>query len=202
MDRVDPRSRTGTPFGFRRVAEQATLERPSPRPAAALGVLLLPTRLEELDVRGHAEDLLAAPGVLAVEPARLPARALPGVVADALAGVQARRLRLPGVPAAVLVYHPGEYPLARALIARHPDAQLWYRGWEEAGEPSAGRRARLAELDDHCRFRADHAFAVDAAAPDPHAANRPLWERLEALGVESGRLGSERADVLAPVRRR
>ena len=27
---------------------------------------------------------------------------------------------------------------------------------------------------------------------DPHADNRPLWERLEARGVESGRLGSER----------
>ena len=25
--------------------------------------------------------------------------------------------------------------------------------------------------------------------------NLPLWERLEALGVESGRLGSERADI-------
>ena len=202
MPPVDPWSRTGTPFGFRRVAEQASLRGPSTRPAAALGVLLLPARLEELDVRAHAEDLLAAPGVLAVEPARLPARALPGVVADALAGVQARRLRLPGVPRAVLVYHPGEYPLARALIARHPDAQLWYRGWEESAEPTPARRARLAELDDHCRFRADHVFGVEATAPDPHAANRTLWERLEALGVESGRLGSERADVLAAARRR
>ena len=28
-----------------------------------------------------------------------------------------------------------------------------------------------------------------------HTANVPLWERMEALGIESGRLGSERPDV-------
>ena len=27
---------------------------------------------------------------------------------------------------------------------------------------------------------------------DPHEDNRPLWRRLEMLGIESGRLGSER----------
>ena len=33
-----------------------------------------------------------------------------------------------------------------------------------------------------------------SAAP-AHTQNLPLWERMEALGIESGRLGSERADV-------
>ena len=28
-----------------------------------------------------------------------------------------------------------------------------------------------------------------------HTQNLPLWERMEALGIESGRLGSERGDI-------
>jgi hypothetical protein len=28
-----------------------------------------------------------------------------------------------------------------------------------------------------------------------HTQNLPLWERMETLGIESGRLGSERPDV-------
>ena len=31
-----------------------------------------------------------------------------------------------------------------------------------------------------------------AFAQSAHAQNKPLWERMEALGIESGRLGSER----------
>jgi hypothetical protein len=27
---------------------------------------------------------------------------------------------------------------------------------------------------------------------DPHGDNRPLWERIEARGIQSARLGSER----------
>ena len=35
----------------------------------------------------------------------------------------------------------------------------------------------------------------ERSAGPAHAANLPLWERMEALGIESGRLGSERPDV-------
>ena len=56
-------------------------------------------------------------------------------------------------------------------------------------------------------------FTIDPAAPQAgqtvaftsmtsgggtgpvHTQNLPLWERMEALGIESGRLGSERADI-------
>ena len=60
-------------------------------------------------------------------------------------------------------------------IADSPDA------WVEALRASAGARTRPdAELRE---------WALNQTA---HAQNRPLWERLESLGIESGRLGSER----------
>ena len=77
-------------------------------------------------------------------------------------------MRLPGVPHAVAVFDPLQLPLAGALIERHPDAELW----------DLGRRLPRGRLR-----------ARPAARPDL----RPAWERMEALGVASGRLGSERA---------
>ena len=75
-----------------------------------------------------------------------------------------------------------QYPLARALLAEHPEAELWY-GCSGEGDLHEAALARAA-----LRFGGD---------ADPTGGvrerNRPLWERMEALGVESGRLGSERA---------
>lgn len=34
--------------------------------------------------------------------------------------------------------------------------------------------------------------SAEAPGGSARAQNRPLWERMEALGIESGRLGSER----------
>ena len=49
------------------------------------------------------------------------------------------------------------------------------------------------ELNARAFERADLRFRHwDAPAREQ---NLPLWERMEALGIESGRLGSERADV-------
>jgi hypothetical protein len=42
------------------------------------------------------------------------------------------------------------------------------------------------------RTRPDTELREWAFAQTAHAQNRPLFERLEALGIESGRLGSER----------
>ena len=98
-----------------------------------IAVLLLPRELESFILRDQAEDLLTAPGVVAVEPARVPYGAylrLPASVADGLAATQARRLRLPGVPRAIVIFHPLQYPLARGLIAQHRDAELWYWRWD------------------------------------------------------------------------
>jgi len=42
------------------------------------------------------------------------------------------------------------------------------------------------------RSRPDMELRQWALAQTAHAQNKPLFERLEALGIESGRLGSER----------
>jgi hypothetical protein len=127
-------------------------------------LLLLPARLEQLPQRAPIEQLLAAPGVVAVEPPRVPLSAtLAGVVAHR----QAKRMRLPGVPHAIAVFDAHQIPLAAALIGRHPAAELW----------------SLAGPQNEADFTLDL-----AAAPDL----RPAWERIERLGIASGRLGSER----------
>ena len=178
-----PRRRGGV-FSFGRIAEEAELfgqDRP-------LCLLLLPTALEAFALRERAEDLLTAPGVAAVDPPRLSYRGaarLGESVADGLTMVQARRMRLPGIPRALVVFDPLQYPLARALINVHPDAELWYGPMREAGSDG--------ELDALARERA--AMRFEAVLEPAYEANLPLWERMEKLGIESGRLGSERPDV-------
>ncbi len=151
-----------------------------------LCVLLLPVALEAFELRERVEDLLTAPGVVAVDPPRLSyaaTRRLGETIADGLAGVQARRMRLPGFPRVLVVFDALQYPLARALTALHPDAELWYG-------PPAGKSGPL-----HDRASERAALRLTRGDGPPHTQNLPLWERMEALGVESGRLGSERADV-------
>jgi hypothetical protein len=187
-------------FGLGRLAERATTGEEQ-RP---VGVLLLPQRLEAFALRERAEDLLTAPGVFAVDPARISYRALgrlPDTVVTGIVVGQARRLRFGGVPRAVVIFHPLQYPLARALISEHPDAQLWYgdglQATDDESLPSRVRE-RVADLDTMAAMRADWRFDATPADGGPSARerNRELWERMEALGIESGRLGSERADVM------
>ena len=153
-------------------------------PQRPLLVLLLPARLEAMAARERAEDLLGAPGAVAVEPAALGYGAtgrLPRLLRERIAASQARRMALPGEPRALMVFDARQYPLARALLAEHPAAELWYGG-EGGGELHEAAAARAA-----LRF---------GPAPAPGTAvrelDRELWERMEALGIESGRLGSER----------
>ena len=127
-------------------------------------VLLLPAPLEALAQRERVEELLAAPGVVAVEPPRVP---LSLAFARVVARRQAKRMELPGVPQAIGVFATLQVPLAAALIERHPDAEFWALG---GSQPEA-----------------DFTFELDGAAD-----LRPAWERMERLGIESGRLGSER----------
>jgi hypothetical protein len=181
-----PRQRGGV-FGLGRLAE--------PTPDRPLCVLLLPAELERFALRERAEDLLGAPGAVAVDPPRLSytaAARLPEPVGDGLANVQARRLRLPGFPRAIAIFQPLQYQLARALISIHPDAELWYGNAGEAPpQPRLGER--LADWDRLAAERA--ALRLDPDPAPAHERNLPLWERMERLGIESGRLGSERADV-------
>jgi hypothetical protein len=152
-------------------------------------VLLLPCALEEFALRARAEDLLGAPGTLAVEPARVSygtLSGLPAVTARTIARRQARRMQLPGTPRAVAVFGPLQVRLAMAIVEEHDAAELWYL----PVAPPDGPRER--ELEAAAIGRADVTRTLEPAA-DVRSANLPLWERMEALGIESGRLGSERA---------
>jgi glycosyltransferase involved in cell wall biosynthesis len=136
--------------------------------ATPLCLLLLPRPLEQFILRDQAEDLLRAAHVVAVEPARVPYGAfgrLPAGVGDLLAMTQARRLakRLHGEPKVVVIFHPLQYPLARALLARFPDCELWYSRWdryEEAYDASPRLRARLRELHELAAQRSALTFAA------------------------------------------
>jgi hypothetical protein len=155
-------------------------------------VLLLPCALEEFALRERAEDLLAAPGALAVEPARVSYSALnglPAVTARTIARRQARRMQLPGTPRAVAVFGPLQVRLATAIVDEHNAAELWYLPVESV-ESAPGPRERALEAA--AIERAALTRTLEPAA-DARTANLPLWERMEALGIESGRLGSERA---------
>jgi glycosyltransferase involved in cell wall biosynthesis len=156
-----------SPYSLGGIAERASRaieEEPPP-----IAVLLLPRELESFILRDQAEDLLTAPGVVAVEPARVPYGAylrLPASVADGLAATQARRLRLPGVPRAIVIFHPLQYPLARGLIAQHRDAELWYWRWdryEVAYDATPRQRERLEELHLAASLRAAVTVVVSDA---------------------------------------
>ena len=142
-----------------------------------LAVLLLPGRLEDLERAGHAQDLLAIPRVVALEPpSRRGSRPARGMVA----AMQARRLRFPGEPRVFVLYHPGQYPLARALLGVHEQAELWY----VRPDPAAFAGEERSELDYLARARAER-LLVATADGDPRAENQPLRDRLLELGVIS-----------------
>ncbi len=106
-------------------------------------VLLLPERLERFDLEQPVRDLLHAQGVVAVDPSRLPLhRMIPTVAARAAMG-QARRMKLPGRPAAIAIMHPHQLFLAGALLARHPGSELWYGqpGEEDVVDPALDEQA-------------------------------------------------------------
>jgi hypothetical protein len=147
--------------------------------ATPLCLLLLPGVLEELPFASRAHDLLRAPAVVAVEPSRLGNRRL----GETLATLQARRLakQLPGTPRVVALLDPGQYLLARAILTRHAQSELWYA----AAEPATEDDPRLRDLHRLALDRAALRFDPSPPAPGqaPHQPNDPLWSRLEELGV-------------------
>jgi hypothetical protein len=154
-----------------------------------IAVLLLPRTLEGFILREQAEDLLQAEGVVAVEPARIPYGAfgrMPLGVADGLAGAQARRMKLPGTPRAVVMFHPLQWPLARGLLEVHRGAELWYGRWdryEHAYDAPPKLRRRLELLHEEAAARADLVFvASDALA----ALERDAGREAELVGLAAG----------------
>ena len=130
-------------------------------------VLLLPRPLERFHLEQPVRELLRAPGVVAVDPTRLPVGRMPASVAAGLAIGQAKRMRLPGTPAAVAILHPLQFFLAAALLSRHADAELWYG---RSGEDEV-----LAE--------------IDAAASKRAALTLPPAELLEVAPLRLAELG-------------
>lgn len=141
----------------------------------ALAVLLLPGRLEGFALKGHARDLLSIPRVVALEPSRMRP---PRFLQDALCQRQARRLRFPGRLRLIVLYHPAQYPLARAMCAHYRDLELWYippgREFLEAAD-EAGTRELLA-LDELARERARQVLAVGEHGVDDGSLRARLCE--------------------------
>ena len=150
-----------------------------------LGLLLLPRALEQFELEQHARALLQIPRVVALEPGRL---RTPSFLRHAAPLRQAKRLKLPGVPRLVVLYHPVQYPLARALITRYERAELWYLRRETAGlsdEPGYAR-SELIELDELAQERAARIVPGSLAA-ELEAASELLRDRMRALEIISHR---------------
>lgn len=143
---------------------------------APLALLLLPVPLEQFAHAEHARDLLRAPRVLALEPPPVSWRRigrLPGSLALGIGVRQAKRVKLPGPVAVVIVYEALQLPLAQGLQLRFEGTELWRA--EAVVEATA--QASLAFDPD------DAAHLGDVAGADAFDRNAPLWERLELLGV-------------------
>jgi hypothetical protein len=138
---------------------------PEPQPRV---LLLLPRRLEGFILEDQARDLLRAPGVVAADPPRIRYGAvarLPEVVRARFARTTARRLlsALDGRLAAVVIFHPVQWPLAQALLDASPDAELWYGRWDRyelAYDASQDMRARLGDLHEAAASRSALTFVV------------------------------------------
>jgi hypothetical protein len=147
-----------------------------------LGVLMLPGKLEGFTLEAHARNLLAIPRVVALEPSCVPT---PRFMRAATSARQARRLRFPGTPRVLVLYHPAQYPLARVLKSRYEDAELWYLPPDLEGLHATGRAAQdLGAFDELARERSQGMLEV---LPDATVADEPLRLRLRELEVVSPR---------------
>jgi hypothetical protein len=138
--------------------------------ATDLALLLLPRKLEGFILRDQAEDLLRAERVVAADPPPIPYGSvlrLPQVMAHLTARRTARRLlkalRRRGTPRVVVIFHPVQWPLARAVLELAEGAELWYWCWDRfdhAYDASPDRRARLAAYHEAAAERATLTIAA------------------------------------------
>src|ERR1700730_4878352 len=126
---------------------------------------LLAGPLEGFDREDDARGLLSIPRVIALEPSRMRP---PGFLRDHVCSRQARRLRFPGRLRLLLLYHPAQYPLARALCARHEDLELWYipPGRTALETPDQSRVDELLVLDELARERATQVLTAAGGIVD------------------------------------
>jgi hypothetical protein len=154
----------------------------------SLGVLLLPSALEGFELEAHARDLLSIPRVIALEPSRF---RTPRLMRNAVGVRQARRLAFPGRPRILVLYHPDQYPLARALLSQDEELELWYFPLvDEAGLESS----ELREFDQLAR---EHASQITPVLAGTEIDDAPLRERMRELDVIN-----PRAFIPAPRSRR
>jgi hypothetical protein len=145
----------------------------------SLGVLLLPSKLEGFELEAHARGLLSIPRVIALEPSRF---RTPRLMRNAVGVRQARRLAFPGRPRMLVLYHPAQYPLARALLSQDDELELWYLPLVD--EASLAASGELREFDQLAREHASQIVAVDGGAEVPDA---DLRQRLVELDVINSR---------------
>lgn len=154
-------------------------------PDEPLGLLLLPRRLEQFELEEHARGLLQIPRVVALEPGRL---RTPSFMRNVAALRQAKKLRLPGIPRLLVLYHPLQYPLARALRSRYEQSELWYVRPDPDSlrdEPGAPREELLG-FDVAALERATR-VVVSGTDEVLAAQTASLRDRLSELGVISHR---------------
>jgi hypothetical protein len=144
----------------------------------SLAVLLLPGKLEGFEREAHARELLSIPRVLALEASGVRA---PRFLREAASLRQARRLRFPGRLRLVVLYHPAQYPLARALCSSH-EAELWYIPPGCAGQAATddAQASELHDFDELARHKATQTLSAPDGGQVPDA---PLRLRLRELEV-------------------
>jgi len=150
-----------------------------PEPAEdSLAVLLLPSKLEDFELEAHARGLLSIPRVIALEPSRF---RTPRLLRNAVGMRQARRLPFPGRPRMIVLYHPAQYPLARALLSHDEKLELWYVPPDQA---SMADSAELRDLDDLARA---HATQIVVVHDGTEVADEDLRQRMRELDVINAR---------------
>lgn len=145
-------------------------------------MLVLPCKLEEFEFSAHARDLLNIDRVLALEPSR---RTAGKTVSEIRAIRQARRLRFPGKPRVVVLFHVRQFHLARALAARH-GAEFWYVTGAALEPRSSGEEEKLRLLDERAREVAAGVIEPGQTG-DVRSDNQPLRSRLVELEIISHR---------------
>jgi hypothetical protein len=121
--------------------------------------------------------------VLALEPSRWRSRR--ALTSEILAIRQARRLRFPGTPRVVVLYHVRQFHLARGLSAQH-DAELWYVTGASLDPVSREEEDELRLLDERAREVAAGIIAP-GTGENVREDNQPLRAHLVELGIISSR---------------